>query len=127
MEVSWLSNRLLSRIISKATKVPENNIEIISSNISNACGDNEHFVSSLVRVQISYNVDKKSYTASYLIKLIDEQSRFKNFVDLHELFEREAYMYESILPAIENIWELVGEKVEFAPRLVFLSKQLLYN
>lgn len=117
-EFPWIDSTFLTKIIQKELSFSVESVQIQSFEITNACGTGENFVSSLLRVRITFSVNQRDpQISSYIIKVMDEESRFKNFVSLHELFEREAFMYETILPKLDEISnENSREILDLAPR-----------
>lgn len=119
--LDWLPNSSIVQIVSKSANLSPDEFQVLSTSINNASSEGENFVSHLLRLSVTISSSAlhaaENHVLSFIIKLIDKNSRFGKFVDLDEVFDKEMHMYEVVLPALERIWETkAGEMIHFGPR-----------
>lgn len=104
----WLNNALLERILSK----PEEPIEIKRFDVQPALVDGENYSSQLSRVSVHY-VDKNG---PHLIRLIVKSSLGDKLVRSRNVFAKEIYIYQEVVPQIENLLKSSNISTKLSPK-----------
>lgn len=104
----------------------DNTIEV--SNFTVNSGFSNHFGSSMFQSLIEFSSSRfpKSdlETISVVIKTKPTAEGFtKQIVDAGPLFENEIRMYMEVIPAMMQLYERSGMKVELAPELIFVASE----
>lgn len=110
----WLDNALLTKALQNYKN--DDNIKVSSFTINT--GFSEHFCSSMVQTKIEFSSSRfpksEPETLNVVVKAkpVGDKSRLQ---EAGPLFENEIKMYKEVLPAINQLFERSGMKVEFAP------------
>lgn len=105
-------------------ELSNNDYEIISIDLSPATNPGENFMAFLFRskleILIKASGDKKTLT--YIVKCLLNIVYNEQMVYGYEAFPKEKKIYKEILPAFEKLYEDVGEKVTFGPKLFYSTE-----
>lgn len=110
----WLNNVLLQ----KALQSYKNDSTIDVSDFTINAGFSEHFGSSMFQITIEFTSKKfpksKPESLNVVVKAKPEVDKGIT-IDAGPLFETEIKMYNEVLPAMNQLFERSGMKVDLAP------------
>lgn len=104
----------------KAFRSFRNDVTIEILNFEMASSFNEHFCSTMFKLKIEFQSSKypksEPETMNVVVKVkpISDEIKMQVVAD-NPLFENEIRMYKETLPAIHNLFERSGVKIEFGP------------
>lgn len=109
-EYSWIDFNLFKRILNEEFTVK--NIERID--IQPALQNGENFSSFLLRAIVEYTLDDSNemHKRHFIIKT----SLGSQLVRSRDVFAKEIYIYDNIVPRIQNILQIENELIQLTPK-----------
>lgn len=113
-EGSWITEEFLQDLISKYEN--SDKIKVIEKSVTPAVGFGNNYMSMLHRVIVKFRENGSNSKEQHLIIKQFPTSQFsKKFVEELKLFEREIFIYEEILPRINDIFKRFSKEPFLAP------------
>lgn len=116
LENDTIDGDFFSEIVEKSLKISREKFHLRLVALTPATGKNENFTSFVLRAAVKVQVfeSKEKRSINVIIKALLDDSD-ENVKDLG-LFQRERYVYGTIIDRFESIWQQhIGEKIQFAP------------
>ena len=111
-----IDEEFFNSIIEKKLNVSKESIRINHVMLSSVTNKNDNYMSNVYQAKIRATLLKsnESITLSIIFKvLLPIFEEFKKF----DVFPRECFMYEDMIPSFEKIWlDKANEVIEFAPK-----------
>lgn len=115
----WLDEKFFEKVL--RTSQGDKNLTITDISVAPHINHGEHYASSIFRVTVRFaNKFQSDAQTKLFVKLI--LPKVNAFLD-EDSFDTELNMYISTLADMQRILSQNGEKVEFAPRLLFSAKE----
>jgi hypothetical protein len=119
MEVSKTPPKLLSKdLLQKALASYKNDSTVEVQSFSSNSNFSEHFASSMFQCDIEFTSKSGREVIKVVIKVLPENDELKSNIvgqGANELFKTEIKMYKETIPAINQLFERHGMKVDLAP------------
>uniref|UniRef100_A0A1L8DYJ5 Putative ecdysteroid kinase n=1 Tax=Nyssomyia neivai TaxID=330878 RepID=A0A1L8DYJ5_9DIPT len=119
----FLNQTFFEDVLQKYEK--NNTLTVTNLNISSATKPGDNFSSIVLKVNVSYTFvgDEKIFLKSLIVKTVPvEDGSRKEMLQYLPVFEREIDVYEKVIPEMMRIMNGLGDPEEFAPRLIFCSR-----
>jgi hypothetical protein len=118
-EVSKTPPEFLSKdLLQKALTSYKNDSTVEVQSFSTASNFSEHFASSMFQYSIDFTAKSGRETIKVVVKVLPENDEMKNNIvgeSAKQLFKTEIKMYKETIPAINQLFERHGLKVDLAP------------
>lgn len=112
----FLDDEFFNSIIEKKLNVARQSFKINHVMLSSVSNKNDNYMSNVYRARIKILLHKsnESLTLSVIFKvLLPIFEEFRKF----DVFQRECFMYEDLIPSFEKIWaDKADEVIQFAPK-----------
>lgn len=91
---------------------------VVTFNIGPANKKGENYASAMfrVRIKIETSDNGRIQDCDYVVKVNPDKGAGGDFTEMINVFPKEIQMYDTIIPAFEDLYRKVGEPVQFGPR-----------
>lgn len=110
----WISVELFQRILAK--EFPTHTVKVEAFTISAAVPEGENFGSQMIRAVVQYQLDNNPKEYRFVIKALDYKERIKILSEEMQVFQREIYNYNRVIPAVENMLAEIGDDTKMAAK-----------
>lgn len=120
----WMDRDFFEKVLRKSED--DQSIKVLTFKIEPASKANEHFASIIFRAKITFSQKLKNESEiSIIIKTKPFLDGIKKemFGDDCTIFEIETKMYLEILPEIQKLINLSGDKSTLAPKMIYSSNE----
>lgn len=119
---SWLNENFFEKLLQKTLK--NTSVTVQQVNIE-ACGANDGFLSTLLRVNVKYFVNSKDETKSFVVKMMTKNELVTEKVGAngYDVQNKEMMFFELIAPQMEKILNKIGEGENIFPKVFLVDRE----
>lgn len=115
----WMDKSFYEKVVKHMEK--DQNAQVHRFSVTPGAKPGDHFASSIFRVSITFQskfTENTSKVVSVIVKtqIIQPLETLADFLHESPLFKNEMEMYGKILPAVQSLWDSVGEKDILFPK-----------
>ncbi|XP_037952115.1 uncharacterized protein LOC119682694 [Teleopsis dalmanni] len=117
----WINEKYFEKILQK--DMPQFK-KILKFTPTAATPPGENYTSIMVRIHMDIEMkDGFTQQQSYIMKTMLDKDKGGTFINTLNLFPKEKFMYEQLLPQLETLYNDINKKVKLAPKCVWVEEK----